>query len=161
MTDAASSQPPLQLLGETERLLREGMKRIAQVQTDLPSAQSPLEEALRLTEEQAMTTLTAVERAQEALAEIRKAHGVFIDGFLDHIDQALGIILASQQGQDLAGQRLKKAIALLNAVEERIGRTVRELGIEGEPEEVDGTAADTSARFAQDDVDALLAELGI
>ncbi|AIA55752.1 hypothetical protein [Acidithiobacillus caldus] len=160
MTDLATNET-LQLLRETERLLREGMKRIAQVQSDLPTAQSPLEEALRLTEEQAMTTLSGVERAQEALADIRNADGVFIDGYLDRIDQALGTILASQQGQDLAGQRLKKAITLLGAVEERICRTVKDLGIDSLPAENIPASADAMTSFGQNDVDALLAELGI
>ncbi|MGK9451323.1 hypothetical protein ACSSZE_08715 [Acidithiobacillus caldus] len=160
MTDLATNET-LQLLRETERLLREGMKRIAQVQTDLPTAQSPLEEALRLTEEQAMTTLAGVERAQEALADIRNADGVFIDGYLDRIDQALGTILASQQGQDLAGQRLKKAFTLLGAVEEGICRTVKDLGIDSLPAENIPASADAITSFGQNDVDALLAELGI
>lgn len=160
MTDLATNET-LQLLRETERLLREGMKRIAQVQSDLPTAQSPLEEALRLTEEQAMTTLSGVERAQEALADIRNADGVFIDGYLDRIDQALGTILASQQGQDLAGQRFKKAITLLGAVEERICRTVKDLGIDSLPAENIPASADAMTSFGQNDVDALLAELGI
>ncbi|MHB8248624.1 MAG: hypothetical protein ACYDCX_07010 [Acidithiobacillus sp.] len=155
---------PARLLSEADLLLREGLRRIASAQSDLPDAQSPLEEALRLTEEQAMATIAAVERAQEAVQEIRRANGTFIDEPLDHIDSALGTILASQQGQDLAGQRLKKAIALLHAVEERIRLTLDELGLEGAGPPCDANAATPCAadeRVNQDDVDAMLAELGI
>ncbi len=162
MTDTVKKpSDPARLLGEAELLLREGLKRIASAQSDLPDAQSPLEEALRLTEEQAMATIAAVERAQEAVQEIRRANGTFIDGPLDHIDSALGTILASQQGQDLAGQRLKKAIALLHAVENRIRLTLDELGLEGAEAACATAPCTADERINQDDVDALLAELGI
>jgi len=162
MTDTVKKpSDPARLLGEADLLLREGLKRIASAQSDLPDAQSPLEEALRLTEEQAMATIAAVERAQEAVQEIRRANGTFIDGPLDHIDSALGTILASQQGQDLAGQRLKKAIALLHAVEDRIRLTLNELGLEGAEAACAEAACAADERINQDDVDALLAELGI
>ncbi len=167
-TLSTSSPNPGRLLGEADLLLREGLKRIASAQSDLPGAQTPLEEALQLTEEQTMATLAAVERAQDAVAEIRHAHNTFIDEPLAHIDQALGTILASQQGQDLAGQRLKKAITLLRAVESRIRLTMEELGLASTEEgsrNVGGAAAPSSPasndRINQDDVDALLAELGI
>ena len=101
---------PGRLLSEAELLLREGLKRIANTaEENLSGAQNPLEEALRLTEEQTMVTLSAVERAQDAVNDIRSAHNRFIDESLHHIDDALLTILTSQQGQDLAGQRLKKS----------------------------------------------------
>lgn len=66
-----STQNPLdpnRLLSEAELLLREGLKRIANTaEENLSGAQNPLEEALRLTEEQTMATLAAVERAQDAV----------------------------------------------------------------------------------------------
>ncbi len=162
MTDTVKKpSDPARLLGEADLLLREGLKRIASAQSDLPDAQSPLEEALRLTEEQAMATIAAVERAQEAVQEIRRANGTFIDGHLDHIDTALGTILASQQGQDLAGQRLKKAITLLRAVEDRIRLTLDELGLEGAQAACAAAPCAADEHINQDDVDALLAELGI
>jgi chemotaxis protein CheZ len=163
MTDIAKKPiDPARLLGEADLLLREGLKRIASAQSDLPDAQTPLEEALRLTEEQTMATIAAVERAQESVQEIRQANGTFIDEPLDRIDSALGTILASQQGQDLAGQRLKKSIALLHAVEDRIRLALEELGLDGvEAARASCTDSEAKQSINQDDVDALLAELGI
>lgn len=153
----------LQQLREAEVLLREGLRRIADVQSDFPSAQNPLEEVLRLSEGQAMTTLAAVERGQAALSEIQRAHRQYIDRPLSIIGEAFSEILESQQAQDLAGQRLKKAITLLQAVDSRIAKVMEELrptlGLES------ASAPDVSAAaeqtFQQADVDALLAELGI
>ncbi len=155
---------PGRLLSEAELLLREGLKRIANTAEEhLSDAQNPLEEALRLTEEQTMATLSAVERAQDAVNDIRSADHTFIDASLERIDSALLTILASQQGQDLAGQRLKKAIALLQAVEERIRLTLAEIGLEPNPNVAGRTDAreDANPSVDQDEVDALLAELGI
>jgi chemotaxis protein CheZ len=155
---------PGRLLSEAESLLREGLKRIANTaEENLTGAQNPLEEALRLTEEQTMATLAAVERAQDAVTDIRAAHNSFIDEPLQRIDSALLTILASQQGQDLAGQRLKKAIALLQAVEERIRLTLAEIGLETSSEtNIDSLSLmDSNPSVNQDEVDALLAELGI
>ncbi|MFA5730506.1 MAG: protein phosphatase CheZ [Acidithiobacillus sp.] len=155
---------PGRLLSEAELLLREGLKRIANTaEENLSGAQNPLEEALRLTEEQTMVTLSAVERAQDAVNDIRSAHNRFIDESLHHIDDALLTILTSQQGQDLAGQRLKKAITLLQAVEERIRLTLAEIGMQANPDyalQADNVA-DSDPSVNQDEVDALLAELGI
>ncbi|WP_308388934.1 protein phosphatase CheZ [Acidithiobacillus sp. AMEEHan] len=156
-----TGQPAERSLSEIELLLREGLRRIANTAgEDLAGAKDPLEEALRLTEEQTMATLAAVELAQGALHRIRSAHNTFIDSELGQIDQALQRIIASQQGQDLAGQRLKKSINLLRAVENRISQTLNEMGMEGQPagateQEVNNPDID------QDGVDALLAELGI
>ncbi|MFA7496233.1 MAG: protein phosphatase CheZ [Acidithiobacillus sp.] len=155
---------PGRLLSEAESLLREGLKRIANTaEENLSGAQNPLEEALRLTEEQTMATLAAVERAQDAITDIRAAHNSFIDEPLQRIDSALLTILASQQGQDLAGQRLKKAIALLQAVEERIRLTLAEIGLETSSETNTDSVSlmDSNPSVNQDEVDALLAELGI
>ncbi|MHB0873729.1 protein phosphatase CheZ [Acidithiobacillus sp.] len=155
---------PGRLLSEAELLLREGLKRIANTaEENLSGAQNPLEEALRLTEEQTMVTLSAVERAQDAVNDIRSAHNRFIDESLHHIDSALLTILTSQQGQDLAGQRLKKAITLLQAVEERIRLTLAEIGMQANPDYAPQAddVTDSDPRVNQDEVDALLAELGI
>lgn len=110
-----------------------------------------------------MTTLAAVERGQAALSEIQRAHRQYIDRPLSIIGEAFSEILESQQAQDLAGQRLKKAITLLQAVDSRIAKVMEELrptlGLES------ASAPDVSAAaeqtFQQADVDALLAELGI
>ncbi|PKY11223.1 hypothetical protein B1757_05390 [Acidithiobacillus marinus] len=153
---------PNRLLGEAELLLREGLKRIANTAEEkLSGAQNPLEEALRLTEEQTMATLAAVERAQDAVADIRNAHNSFIDEPLKQIESALLVILASQQGQDLAGQRLKKAIALLQAVEERIRLTLAETGLDTSKHPTPEVSTDSNPSINQDEVDSLLAELGI
>ncbi len=156
---------PNRLLSEAELLLREGLKRIANsAEENLSGAQNPLEEALRLTEEQTMATLAAVERAQDAVMVIRNAHNRFIDEPLRQIESALLVILSSQQGQDLAGQRLKKAITLLQAVEERIRLTLAEIGLESSAQdsaEECAALAEANPSINQDEVDSLLAELGI
>ncbi|WP_312262706.1 protein phosphatase CheZ [Candidatus Igneacidithiobacillus taiwanensis] len=154
-----NGQPAERSLNEIDLLLREGLRRIAQTaETDLQGAQDPLEEALRLTEEQTMATLAAAELAQSAVQEIRAAHDTFIDAQLAQIEQALSRIVASQQGQDLAGQRLKKAITLLRAVESRISQTLTEIGLEGGAQM---TMPAAGPDIDQGEVDALLAELGI
>ncbi|MBU2838392.1 protein phosphatase CheZ [Acidithiobacillus thiooxidans] len=155
---------PNRLLSEAELLLREGLKRIANTaEENLSGAQNPLEEALRLTEEQTMATLAAVERAQDAVSTIRNTHNSYIDEPLKHIESALLVILASQQGQDLAGQRLKKAITLLQAVEERIRLTLAEAGMESASDitEENAATAEANPSINQEEVDSLLAELGI
>ena len=122
-----------------------------------------------------MSTLEAVENGFTEIAAIRATHGGFIDERLDRLEQQFHIILASQQGQDLAGQRLKKTIHLLQAVEQRIRAAVEQLGPHLQPAatpEAPTPAADSAAplngvptyagpSFAQDDVDALLRDLGI
>ena len=158
VTDALHS------LTEADALLHEGVRRIMAASSDLPEASHPLEEALRLTESQAMATLEAVENSFSELAAIRTTQGGFIDDRLDRLEAQLHVILASQQGQDLAGQRLKKTIHLLQAVEQRIRGVVAQLepqfGAEA-PQPAAAAAADAGPTFAQDDVDALLRDLGI
>ena len=153
----------LQQLSEAEALLREGLRRIADVQSDFPSAKNPLEEALRLSEEQAMTTLAAVERGQAAVSEIQRAHRQYIDQPLSIIGEAFSEILESQQAQDLAGQRLKKAITLLQVVESRITKVLEDLRPTLDLDNASSPEASAVAEqtFQQADVDALLAELGI
>ncbi|WP_031405025.1 protein phosphatase CheZ [Thiomonas sp. FB-Cd] len=147
-------------LREADALLTEGVQRIMRASIDLPGMRHPLQEALHLSEQQAMATLEAVEAAQAELAAIRATNGDFIDSRLDRLDTHLQSIFTSQQGQDLTGQRLKKTITLLQAVEQRIQESLAQLGYaqaaEPPPE---GTFNGT--RMDQSNVDDLLAELGI
>lgn len=170
---AASSA--LHKLTEADALLHEGVRRIMAASSDLPEASQPLEEALRLTETQAMATLEAVENGFTEIAAIRATRGGFIDERLDRLEQQFHTILASQQGQDLAGQRLKKTINLLQAVEQRIRAAVEQLGAHHEPAAnpegptaaagsaapLNGVTTYAGPSFTQNDVDALLRDLGI
>jgi chemotaxis protein CheZ len=146
-------------LREADALLSEGVRRIMHASSDLPGASHPLQEALRLSEQQAMATLEAVEAAQSEVAAIRATDGGFIDSRLQRLDDHLQSILTSQQAQDLAGQRLKKTIALLQAVEQRIQDALQHLGCVGS--EVSATVADDGQRLDQNTVDDLLSQLGI
>lgn len=176
----ATKSDGLRLLVEADLLLNEGLKRIAGAGRDLPDACNPIEEALALSEVQTLSTLEALDTAQAAIRRIEKTQKGFIDGDIGDIKAALSTILESQQGQDLAGQRLKKSLRLLQAVNDRISQailTLRDnLGIprqeegdlaEGEDTTIartDATALEEAIQgqhVEQDDVDALLAELGI
>jgi len=159
-------EPPadaLRNLREADALLAEGVQRIMGVATDLPGASHPLEEALRLSEEQAMATMDAAESAQKQLLLIEQTAiaGGFIDAPLEAIRNSLQTILTSQQGQDLAGQRLKKTITLLHAVETRVQEALSQFGALACTQ--DGEVQDTFSgqRLDQGSVDDLLAELGI
>lgn len=159
------SATPQRLLTEVDLLMREGLRRIADVQTDLPQARHPLVEALELSEKQTLRTLEYVELGRAAVEDIRHTSNGYIDAPLDRIAEAFSIILESQQGQDLAGQRLKKALTLMNAVHERIAAVLKDIpmdpplaGADDTEQKVDASPAKD---FAQDDVDALLMELGI
>ena len=170
----AAASSALHKLTEADALLHEGVRRIMAASSDLPEASHPLEEALRLTETQAMATLEAVENGFSEIAAIRATHGGFIDERLDRLELQFHTILASQQGQDLAGQRLKKTIHLLQAVEQRIRNAVEQLGphLQAAPDAQTAPSTEQAAphngvptyagpTFAQDDVDALLRDLGI
>lgn len=158
-------------LKEVDLLMREGLRRIASAHTDFPEAKHPLEEALRLSEEQAMSTLDAVDAGRTAIREIRAMDNAFIDGPLERIDEAFSVILLGQQGQDLAGQRLKKAMALMTAVQDRVSAVLRGIPLDDDDVCSPPTARASSgnvvteradeATMAQSDVDDLLAELGI
>lgn len=164
MSAASPARNALHSLTEADALLHEGVRRIMVASSDLPEASHPLEEALRLTETQAMATLEAVENSFSELAAIRATHAGFIDDRLDRLESQLHIILASQQGQDLAGQRLKKTISLLQAVEQRIrsavGQLQPQLSAEA-PQPVAAAQSGADPTYGQDDVDALLRDLGI
>ena len=149
---------------EANALLTEGLDRIMGVASELPGASHPLQEALALSEQQAMVTLEAVESAQSDLHRIRRVATGFIHDELGAIERHLQTILTSQQGQDLAGQRLKKAIALLQAVEARIQDALLHLGAVQAPQEAPAAQGEdtfTGSRLDQGTVDDLLAELGI
>ena len=155
----------LRRLREADALLTEGVRRISGAVVDIHGASRPLEEALRLSEQQAMVTLDAAEAAQRELQAIEAAarRGGYIDGALAAIDQRLRCIVDGQQAQDLAGQRLLKTMALLQAVEQRIGEALRQLGCASS---APGVAASASPRESahgldQHAVDSLFAELGI
>ncbi|OIQ79015.1 hypothetical protein GALL_392720 [mine drainage metagenome] len=156
----------LRRLREADALLAEGMRRISGAVVDIHGASRPLEEALRLSEQQAMVTLDAAEAAQRELQAIEAAarRGGYIDAALAAIDRRLQCIVDGQQAQDLAGQRLLKTIALLQAVEQRIREALSQLGC-ASPEPRHALAAAVPAESAhgldQQSVDALFAELGI
>ncbi len=157
----------LRNLRQADALLTQGVQRILNASSDLPGASHPLQEALRLSEQQAMRTLEAVEAAQAELQAIRATDGGFIDQRLQRLDGHLQTILTTQQGQDLAGQRLLKTITLLQAVEARIQEALQQLGsvgFESAAPVPDAAAAVDSAgtdRLNQDNVDDLLSQLGI
>ncbi|CDW95011.1 MULTISPECIES: chemotaxis protein CheZ [unclassified Thiomonas] len=162
MTDLLETPDALRKLREADALLAEGVQRIMGVATDLPGTSQPLQEALRLSEEQAMVTMDAAESAQRQIQAIEETAiaGGFIDGQLDAIKNNLQTILTSQQGQDLAGQRLKKTITLLQAVETRIQEALEQLGcLRDQSARAEDTF--TGQRLDQANVDDLLAQLGI
>ncbi|WP_449371258.1 protein phosphatase CheZ [Thiomonas sp.] len=175
VTVAEAASSALHKLTEADALLHEGVRRIMAASSDLPEVSQPLEEALALSEKQAMSTLEAVETGLAELQAIRATQRGFIDERLDHIEQQFQIISLSQQGQDLAGQRLKKTMHLLQAVEQRIRAAVEQLAPQldapAAPSSASGLTpgstpphaapAQASPSLAQDDVDALLRDLGI
>lgn len=151
----------MQSLREADALLNEGVQRIMSASSDLPGVSHPLQEVLELSERQAMATLEAVEAALGEVAAIRDTDGGFIDQRLQRLEHQLQVILTSQQSQDLAGQRLKKTIALLQAVEHRIQEALGQLGFVASQGADQAEDTFTGQRLDQGNVDALLAELGI
>ena len=165
-TAAPASGQAVHNLREADALLTQGVQRILHASSDLPGATHPLQEVLHLSEQQAMLTLEAVEAAQAELQAIRGTNGGFIDQRLQRLEIHLQTILTTQQGQDLAGQRLKKTIALLQAVESRIQEALAQLagaGFERSALLAAPASDDTfgSGRLDQGNVDDLLSELGI
>lgn len=151
------------LLSEANLLMQEGLKRIASAHTDLPGAQHPLQEALRMSEEQTITTLDAVEAGRSALREILQTRDAYIDDALSRIEGAFATILQCQQTQDLAGQRLKKAMSLMGMVQSRIAKALEDMPFDL-PMCMSTEAGQTQGvdqQIEQGEVDALLAELGI
>ncbi len=111
----------LQRLQAANLLLVQGMRAVLQACRELPDARRPLHEVLRLGEQQAMRTLQATEAALAELHALRADPGDRPDAQrLLRMEQQLQAIRAAQQGQDLAGQQLNKAMALLQALESRI-----------------------------------------
>ncbi len=165
-TSAPAAGQVLHNLREADALLTQGVQRILHASSDLPGASHPLQEVLHLSEQQAMLTLEAVEAAQGELQAIRATDGDFIDQRLQRLEGHLQTILTTQQGQDLAGQRLKKTIALLQAVESRVQEALTQLGYAAADPEVTAAAQPTddtfgAGRLDQDNVDDLLSQLGI
>lgn len=152
----------LRRLREADALLAEGVRRITGAVVDIHGASLPLEEALRLSEDQAMATLDAAEAARRELQAIEctARAGGYIDAALAAVDQRLQRIVDGQQAQDLAGQRLQKTIALLQAVEQRIRDALRQLGCEPQAR-AEAAAADAPRALDQGAVDALCAQLGL
>ncbi len=170
----AQGEPPqapaagqaLHNLREADALLTQGVQRILHASSDLPGATHPLQEVLHLSEQQAMLTLEAVEAAQAELQSIHAANGGFIDQRLQRLEGHLQTILTTQQGQDLAGQRLKRTIALLQAVESRIQEALAQLAGAGfqRAAPLEAPVRDDTfgaGRLDQGNVDDLLSELGI
>lgn len=148
-------------LGEAGLLLEKGIQKIFSTHEELSASRDPISEALSISERHALATLAAVEDAEAAVKRICgiSREGAYIDPQLRVIQTALTTILASQQGQDLAGQRLKKAITLIDAVKSKIQATLAEIGVISTAEAVPETQMASSC--SQEDVDALLEELGI
>jgi len=145
------------LLGSTENLLREGLRRLG-ASAELPGAHRPLREALELTEKQTLATISAAERGQSVIAELRRGN-VAQELACDLLEGIFRQIVASQQGQDLAGQRLQQALGLLRTVDERIRRLLQDAGVDLAMR-TSGTG-DETAPMGQEDVDAILRDLGI
>ena len=163
MSGDAESSIALHKLREADALLAEGVHRIMGVASQIPGATQPLLEVLRMSEQQAMSTMEAVESGLRWLQQIEDTarNGGYIDDKLHGLRADLRSILTSQQAQDLAGQRLKKTIALLQAVELRVQEAMHGLGTtHAEPKQADAATPDT-ARLQQCDVDDLLSSLGI
>jgi chemotaxis protein CheZ len=163
MTETPPSLDALRKLREADALLAEGVQRIMGAVTDIPGATQPLQEVLRLSEEQAMVTLDAAEMAQRQIQRIEDTarNGGYIDVPLGVMKENLQAILTSQQGQDLAGQRLKKIITLLQAVETRIQEALEQLGHARGMTQAPEEDTFSGHRLDQAHVDDLLAELGL
>lgn len=169
MTDRADAGGQvMHSLRQVDALLTQGVQRILHASSDLPGASHPLQEVLSLSEQQAMRTLEAVEAAQAELQAIRDTNGGFIDQRLERLGDHLQTILTTQQGQDLTGQRLKKTIALLQAVEARVQEALIQVGESGLAPACALSAADEltddtfgTGRLGQGAVDDLLSDLGL
>ena len=119
------------------------------VQRDAPDARVRLDEVITLTDAAAHRTLDAVERARPRLQAVRAALArldgapaatvqtdaaaidvaaidvaamdvAAIDVDVRQVDAALGEILLAQEFQDLTGQLIRRSIALLEGVEQRL-----------------------------------------
>ena len=104
-----------ELLGGTENLLREGLRRL-EASAELPGAHQPLREALELTERQTLATITAAEQGQSVLAELRRGQ-ISPDTACDQLEAVFQQIVASQQvgktGEDPASMRQEDVDAIL------------------------------------------------
>lgn len=175
-------------IGETARAVHEqlvsclndpGMSQLAH--TDAPDARARLAHAIELTENAAHTTLSSVEDARPRAraivdrcnsAESDKVRLKRIAEEARAIDSALGEILLAQSYQDLSGQLIRRAIALVEAVESCLVELLCHIGVCGDTG--DGPAPGTEKGHGpavpgkagaqqvsgQKQVDDLLAELG-
>ena len=156
----------LQRLQADNLRLVQGMRHMLQACFDLPDARRPLHEVLRLGEQQAMRTLRAAEAALAELDALRADPGGSPDAQrLLRVEHQLEAIRAAQQDQDLAGQQLNRALALLQAVESRIRDGIgpdgrRECGAAGACRPDTAHEPFDTQRLDQDSVDRLLASLG-
>jgi chemotaxis protein CheZ len=147
---------------------------------DAPDARARLGRVIELTQDSAHRTLDAVERARgrlHAIGESARIGGAAgIAGCatdVEAIDTALGEILMAQEYQDLSGQLVGRAIALIEAVEWRLVELLRQTGgtgttdgaapspgtEKGEGPAVPGLASG-EVLTDQQQVDDLLADLG-
>ncbi len=112
----------LRQLQQADALLARTLRGLLHASSELPQACHPLRELLDLSELQALRTLDAVDAAQAELQELRDSADWKgrDDAGLQRLEAHLQTIRSAQQSQDLAGQRLKRTIAILQAVEPRI-----------------------------------------
>ena len=112
----------LRHLQQVDALLARTLRGLLHASSELPQACHPLCELLDLSELQALRTLEAVDAAQTELRELRDSADWKgrDDAGLQRLEQHLQSIRSAQQSQDLAGQRLKRTLAILQAVESRM-----------------------------------------
>lgn len=141
----------------------------------LPDAQLRLEHVVKLTEDAAHQTLDQTERAQGAVRELgaglpealRARHAAQLQA----IEASLSEISVAQAYQDLAGQTIRKVAALVTDVEAQLVQLLRSSGLAPKkPQQASATETlagpavpglDTDHANGQDDVDQLLASLGV
>lgn len=182
--DIASSNALYSRVGEVARDMHEqiantlaepGMSRLAH--DDAPDTRARLNRVIELTDDAAHRTMDAVERARPLAKAIRAraAQGEVGTSVADAdaIDSLLEEILMAQDYQDLSGQLVRRAIALIEAIEWRLVDLLRHSGhtdSSGTQAQAPGTAhgfgpavagcTDGDVLNSQQQVDDLLADLG-
>ena len=137
-------------------------------QIDMPDARQRLAYVVEKSEEAAHRTLSLVEQLAplaEALAEDARPE---IAGCGAQLRTGLTEILMTQEYQDLTGQVIRRTIDIVDRLETKLVALIASELPAAQPRQVDPTSAqgpvvgaDPNAVNRQDDVDALLAELGI
>lgn len=165
---------------------RDDSRLAALAHREIPDARLRLEHVVAMTEEAANKTLDLIERsAPLANATVRSANElmatldershddirVFLEqarGNFEAVRANLSEVMLAQSFQDLAGQILRGVQRLIGEVETAVGEIAKVTGAqyaaEPPPAALEGPAVPGvthSAVTAQDDVDALIAELGI